>query len=56
MICYMFSTIFPNPRSSDDKYETERSTNMSAVTAQLGDQSRIMVGLGGKMDFMLHFE
>ena len=29
-------------RSSDDKYEVERSTNMSAVTAQLGDETRIM--------------
>jgi len=30
-------------RSSDDKHEVERSTNMSAVTAQLGDIDRIIV-------------
>ena len=30
-------------RSSDDKYEVERKTNLSAVTAQLGDQARMLV-------------
>ena len=30
-------------RSSDDKYETERKTNLSAVTAQLGDRSKMVV-------------
>jgi len=30
-------------RSSDDKYETERKTNLSAVTAQLGDKSKMLV-------------
>jgi len=30
-------------RSSDDRYETERNTNLSAVTAQLGDRSRLLV-------------
>jgi len=30
-------------RSSDDKYETERKTNLSAVTAQLGDEKKIIV-------------
>merc|ERR550539_1623856 len=29
-------------RSSDDKYETERKTNLSAVTAQLGDEKKIL--------------
>ena len=29
-------------RSSDDKYETERKTNLSAVTAQLGDEKKII--------------
>jgi len=30
-------------RSSDDKYETERKTNLSAVTAQLGDRAKMVV-------------
>ena len=30
-------------RSSDDKYETERKTNLSAVTAQLGDKAKMVV-------------
>jgi len=30
-------------RSSDDKYETERKTNLSAVTAQLGDKNKMVV-------------
>merc|ERR1719336_3435677 len=29
-------------RSSNDKYETERKTNLSAVTAQLGDEKKII--------------
>ena len=29
-------------RSSDDSYDKERATNMSAVTAQLGDSARTM--------------
>ena len=29
-------------RSSDDSYDKERATNMSAVTAQLGDTARTM--------------
>jgi len=30
-------------RSSDDKYETERKTNLSAVTAQLADKAKMVV-------------
>eukprot|EP00092_Neocalanus_flemingeri_P002840 GFUD01003038.1.p1 GENE.GFUD01003038.1~~GFUD01003038.1.p1 ORF type:complete len:670 (+),score=255.64 GFUD01003038.1:44-2053(+) len=30
-------------KSSDDKYETERKTNLSAVTAQLGDKAKMVV-------------
>jgi len=30
-------------KETDDKYETERSTNLSAVTANLGDKSKIVV-------------
>jgi len=29
--------------STDDKYDTERKTNLSAVTAQLGDKSKMVV-------------
>jgi len=30
-------------KTSDDKYETERKTNLSAVTAQLGDRNKMLV-------------
>jgi len=30
-------------KTSDDKYETERKTNFSAVTAQLGDKNKMLV-------------